>query len=366
MKEPTISVIMSVYNTPESWLRASINSILAQTFNDYEFIIILDKPTDGSDIIVKEYCKLDSRIRCIENETNIGLTKSLNKGLREARGVFVARMDSDDISLPNRFALQYTYMKSHQNCVALGGKVCCFGDRFFIEGRNYNNQEQFRVKMLFGNVGIPHPTAFIRKEILDKKNIRYNEEIKKSQDYQLWVDLMPFGEISELDEVVLFYRIHSNQISYESRVVEASKKDYVRVNMQKCYALEISAKQLEPIIGPLSDTEREFLMTINDIEIPGNDNNSYGAFLDKITMGYIKTDPAKGKLVRKEINLIWCYKAIRQMRYMHNFSMMLNIRFFSVLSHYVLKEILFGYISAKRNGRMAKKLERDYRELIGE
>ncbi|HXK49687.1 MAG TPA: glycosyltransferase family 2 protein, partial [Clostridiales bacterium] len=109
---PAISVIMSVYNS-EQYLQESIDSILDQTFNDFEFIITDDCSTDGSFEIIKSYAMLDKRIKYFRNSENIGLTKSLNLMLDIAKGKYIARMDSDDISMPDRFSKQFDFMENN-------------------------------------------------------------------------------------------------------------------------------------------------------------------------------------------------------------------------------------------------------------
>ena len=120
MKNPKVSVIMSVYNS-DKFLSESIESILNQTFRDFEFIIINDCSTDKSLDIIKKYSKNDNRIVLIENENNIGLTKSLNKGVKIAKGNYIARIDADDTALNNRFEVQYNFLEKNKNIFLVGG-----------------------------------------------------------------------------------------------------------------------------------------------------------------------------------------------------------------------------------------------------
>ena len=208
--QPEISVIMCVYNTKEEYLREAIQSILNQTFKNYEFIII----NDASDIktveILKQY--KDRRIKLITNNKNVGLTASLNIGLKHAIGKYIARMDSDDYSYENRFEKQYNYMEKHLKIDILGSWV------------NENEKINFcggiiptecrKVKMLFLNYGIVHSTAFIRKSFLEKNQLMYDENIKKAQDYKLWVDCFRKGATMNVyPEVLVKYRTHEKQIS---------------------------------------------------------------------------------------------------------------------------------------------------------
>src|SRR4051812_26679567 len=118
---PTVSVLMAVYNG-EQYLREAVNSILSQTFKDFEFIIIDDGSTDRSPELLASYARADSRVKLI-SRPNKGLTKSLNEGLHAARGEFVARMDGDDISLPERFERQVSYLREHPEVVLVGSRV---------------------------------------------------------------------------------------------------------------------------------------------------------------------------------------------------------------------------------------------------
>jgi len=216
---PVVSVIMSVYKEPTEWLHQSIDSILQQTFNDFEFIIICDNPLylDGISLL-NEYAKKDTRIILIFNEKNIGLTKSLNKGLSVAKGRYVARMDADDISKPERLKRQYEYMENHPDVVVLGTKVKQFGKAsLWIKSclsTNYTDEE-LKAQMLLGSC-IAHPTAMIRKIVLDDNNIRYDEEYRYSQDYRLWEQLMPYGNFAKLKQTLLLYRVSNQQITKKS------------------------------------------------------------------------------------------------------------------------------------------------------
>lgn len=130
MRNPKVSVIMSVYKEPVEWLHESIDSILNQTFTDFEFIIICDNPSyDEGIALLYAYKEKDHRIVLIENEKNLGLTKSLNKGITVAKGDFIARMDADDISLPERFEKQMSLLEKHPEIGVCGSIIDYMGDR---------------------------------------------------------------------------------------------------------------------------------------------------------------------------------------------------------------------------------------------
>ena len=144
-----VSVIMSNYNTDIKQLDTAVNSILNQTFSDFEFIIVDDCSTDDS----LEYLRKldDKRIVLLENETNMGLTKSLNIALENARGKYIVRMDSDDISLPNRIERQVEFMQSHQNVIAAGTWVQYFGSKDILYKPVITSNDDYRANLLFSN-----------------------------------------------------------------------------------------------------------------------------------------------------------------------------------------------------------------------
>lgn len=207
--KPQISVLMSVFNTREEYLRKAIESILRQSFTDYEFIIFNDCSDEKTTAILREY--RDKRIRLIENSENRGLTKNLNSGIILAKGKYIARMDADDVSLPNRLKIQYSYMEKHPDIDILGGTVLS-GSKKNVCWR-YFSQEWRRVNLLFANYGIVHPTAFFRTDFLKKNKLFYDEEYDKAQDYELWTRALRIGKLDLCKEPILYYRRHGGQIS---------------------------------------------------------------------------------------------------------------------------------------------------------
>jgi glycosyltransferase involved in cell wall biosynthesis len=223
-----ISVVMSVYNTKEEYLRAAVESILNQDFKNFEFIVILDNPTDNSANIINSYAEQDNRIVVIQNETNLGLTKSLNKGLEIAQGKYIARMDADDVSVPWRLRIQKKYLDAHQDVGVVGAHVYTGikGSRFMTAWSK--NSEKTKIKMLFRNAGVPHPTAMYRASI-DGEKVYYDEQILKSQDYALWAVLINKTKIVVMNEILLLYRIHKDQIS----AVSAGQNKFSSITVQR-------------------------------------------------------------------------------------------------------------------------------------
>ena len=180
-----VSVIMSVYNTPEKWLRQSIESVLNQTFKDFEFIIYEDCPTDNSEIIIDEYAKKDCRLRVVKNSVNKGLTRNLYEAVKISTGDYIARMDSDDICELDRLEKQVSYMDNNENVIVLGSYVNVFSESYNTIGMiNLSDSiETNRIRMLFSNSGVAHSSAIIRRKFLIDKDINYRIEYAKSQDY---------------------------------------------------------------------------------------------------------------------------------------------------------------------------------------
>jgi len=213
----SISVIMSVFNEKEEWLIKSISSVINQSFKNFEFIIINDNPKRGlNDDILNNFRLKDNRIIIIKNNKNIGLTKSLNIGFKKAKGKYIARMDADDISFPERFLKQFNFMENHKQHVACGCFISVFGKINRDDKSLPTNFNQFKNILLIKNP-LPHPTAFIRNKIIKENKIKYDENLKYSQDYGLWAELSKHGFLTNIPEILLRYRVADNQISIKNK-----------------------------------------------------------------------------------------------------------------------------------------------------
>lgn len=211
-----ISVVMPTYNTFAGYLREAVESILTQTFDDFECIIVDDCSSLDESV---QYLKsiTDPRVKIIWNRENLGITKSLNIGLRAAAGKYIARMDSDDVSLSCRFKKQFDFMESHPDVIACGSGVELFGDSFGRFNSKIKNMDEYRIRLLFENPGPCHPTVFFNRELLIRHNLNYDENLIYAQDYGLWVEISRLGKVSALDDVLLRKRMHFDQITGEHR-----------------------------------------------------------------------------------------------------------------------------------------------------
>lgn len=211
-KHPTISVLMPVYNA-ERYVAEAVESILAQTFADFEFIITDDGSTDGSHSILERYAKQDSRIRLI-SRPNTGYVVALNEMLALARSEFIARMDADDISLSERFARQIAFFEAHEECVALGsGYLVMDPDgQPLSEPDVLETHEEIDAALLAGLRGVlAHPSTMFRGRALLQVG-GYRSEFEPCEDRDLFLRLAEVGRLANLKEALLSYRMHSASV----------------------------------------------------------------------------------------------------------------------------------------------------------
>lgn len=210
-----ISVVMPVYNQKESYLREAIESILNQTYTDFEFIIVNDGSTNNAEEIILSY--KDDRIVYIKQE-NQGVAKALNKGLDNAQGEYIARMDSDDISLPHRLAKQVEYLEKHPEVSILGSWYESFPENKIIKIR-----ENIRFLDVLSGGCLCHPSVMMRKKDLAKYNLIYNPDFS-SEDYELWSRAVKYLNIKNIPEVLIKYRNHENNISHKPNIFKDSDR----------------------------------------------------------------------------------------------------------------------------------------------
>lgn len=204
-----ISVIMSVYND-EEYLRSAIDSILNQSYMNFEFIIINDGSSDSSLEIIEELSRLDERILVVNRE-NKGLAYSLNEGIKIAKGKYIARMDADDISMPDRLEKQVKFIEQ-------GDYDIIYGDTFLIDKDGADICPSYRpaevsvvLKNLHINNFIPHPTVFAKRDVFYKYGF-YNPNYKTGQDLELWLRFNNKAKFGYIPEVILKYRISPNSV----------------------------------------------------------------------------------------------------------------------------------------------------------
>lgn len=237
----TVTVLMSVYND-EKFLRGAIESILNQTFTNFEFLIINDASTDSTHAILQEYARKDSRVRVLNNENNMGLTVSLNNGLNSALGRYIARMDSDDISLKQRLERQVDFLDKHPEIGVLGSGAEIIDDNGNIVGKVIptSSPSVIRWRLLFGNCML-HSTVMLRRDIVLQAG-GYPSDCFIAQDYDLWSRLMFMTDICQLPDTLVNYRQNTNAISIKNfdKQAETSVR-VVQRNLTRFFDIELSA-----------------------------------------------------------------------------------------------------------------------------
>ena len=231
---PNISVVMSVFNGA-SYLHESIESILNQSYKNFEFIIINDGSTDETLEIIKSY--KDSRIVLISRK-NKGLIDSLNEAISLAKGEYIARMDADDISYPTRLDEQYTFMEKNADIVVCGAWAKKFGTDNGLSCTPVDDKN-IREKFVITSPFI-HPSVFIRKSSLRKECIKYDSNYIHAEDYKLWLELLRVGKCANIPKVLLRYRVSQGQISNKYRIVQHESAKKIRREFIKQYFKEIN------------------------------------------------------------------------------------------------------------------------------
>ena len=213
MYEIPVTILLPVYNG-EKYLSLAISSVLAQDFTDFELLIIDDGSRDGSEAIIRSFT--DPRIRFVKNEQNLGLVRTLNKGMDLAKGNYIARMDADDVMDPARIGSQFDYLERHDSVAAVASVVDLIDQEgnflgFWKEDKNNSTVAAIRKSLPKYNC-IAHPSVMIRTGVL--KEFRYEPAGKLVEDYDLWLRMTAAGyQIGKLEEVLLHHRILQSSLT---------------------------------------------------------------------------------------------------------------------------------------------------------
>ena len=251
MLSPAVTVLMPVHNG-ERFLKEAIGSILAQSFRDFELLIIDDGSTDRSRQIAESFG--DRRIVLVTNAENRGTVHVLNQGIALAKGRYIARMDADDISLPERLERQVRFMDEHPE-VGVSGT----GMRLIKNGRLRNTRthatsdEELKIQLLFSPCFF-HPTVIIRAELAQAHP--YPDNLVYTQDYNYWTHLAPLTRFANLSEILLYFREHEGQISSKKADLQISNSRALRAKYLKRLVSTPSADQL-PIHHAVAENRKD-------------------------------------------------------------------------------------------------------------
>ena len=245
---PKISVVMPVYNGSK-YLAEAIESILEQSFSDFEFLIINDASTDYSSEIVDKYQKQDERIIFLQNSTNRGGYFARNLGVAAASGEYITVMDQDDVAMPDRFEKQIDYLDSHPGIDVLGGQITIL---------NEDNQagRPIRYNLTPGGISwgtlivcqLSNPTVMMRRKIFSQEGLRYRE-FKTADDYDLWTQLLPGHQMANLPDVLLKYRVHQANLSVTKRQIQIEETVVIlREYIQKVFEAHLPEAQIRGLM----------------------------------------------------------------------------------------------------------------------
>ena len=338
-----VTVLMSVYNG-EKFLTEAIQSILKQTYKNFEFLIINDGSTDKTLEILKSF--KDNRIIILNNESKIGLTASLNRGLKIAKGKYIARMDADDLSFPYRLEYQINYLKKNPEIGVIGSDVIIINDKFNFNKnkKKYYNKKKSLINLflqnpethncslwylLFDNC-FYHPTIMYKRSIINSVN---GYQTKRSEDLDLWTRLFNQTKFYNIKIPLLFYRKHSNQSSVDRRINEYDNRIIARLRVfENLFDQKFSFTQISNLSLRSSFNDFEFKNFIK------NYNDFYFKFIKKYSLSFnenlrVFADYLRFLLViKKKINFL------NKLILYFNF-LIVNLKFFLILIKSIFKLI---------------------------
>lgn len=246
MENPLVTVFIPVYNS-ENYINECLDSIFAQTYQNFEILLVDDGSTDRTVEKIKTYH--DPRIRLICNGKNMGIPYTRNVGLQEARGKYMAIMDADDISMPERLEKQVSFLEQHPDIDAVSSFYIRFGERL-IEKKvttPFNKPEEIQILLLFFDP-IANPATMVRLETLRKHHLIYNPAYFVSQDYDLFARLSTIGKIAIIPEFLLKYRFGHENITKKSKRDRIEKRkriiNQIHADLLKHYQIPITGKEL--------------------------------------------------------------------------------------------------------------------------
>lgn len=245
MSEPFVTVFMPVYNS-EKYVAEAIESIILQTYQNLEILIVDDGSTDRSVEIIEKYN--DPRIRLIQNGENRGIPYTRNMGLQEARGKYLAIMDADDKSHPARIERQVGFLENHPDIDVAGTYYIQFNETTTKKvGIPFIRPDELRLMLLFYNP-IANPSVMLRKETLEKYDLTYDEDFFVAQDYQLWSQLIKVGNIYIMPEYLLYYRFGHENISKKSNEKKCKQRkelmNRIHIDLLNYYGIPLNEKEI--------------------------------------------------------------------------------------------------------------------------
>lgn len=286
---PAISVLMPVYNAGR-FLKEATESILNQTYDDFEFIIVDDGSTDESLDLLERFAAQDKRIRLI-SRPNTGHTIALNEMLGLARAPLIARMDADDVSRPDRFAIQVSFLEAHPEVLCVGGRHEYIDSkgRMLRQRLLPTDDATIQRRLLAGDVVICHPSVMMRRDAVEMAG-GYDPAWKLAQDLDLWLKLGEIGKLANVPELILRYRLHETSVGSKSHAMQVSNLREICAHACKRRGVEV-----------------EFL---NKGWLPTNRRETYESMRKRWWWGFMRGD--------RQMALAYAWQAIRTMPFRPN------------------------------------------------
>jgi glycosyltransferase involved in cell wall biosynthesis len=247
-----IDILMPVHNC-ENYVCDAVESMLNQTYQNFRLMVFNDGSTDNTKEILLSYN--DNRIRYFESEQNIGCTNALNALLKVSDAKYIARMDADDVSLPNRLELQLNFMESNPDFVLCGSGICVFGcDYPETDGYYPENSEEIRVNLLTNNC-IGHPTVMFRNGLFT-----YDNQFEHAEDYHAWANLSKNKNnlMTNIPEVLLKYRLHSQQVSAQKRALQFSTSNKIKTQLLHNISRNFTTNEVDIYLFLVNATWKDF------------------------------------------------------------------------------------------------------------
>lgn len=269
-----VSVVMPVHNGA-LYVAEAIDSILNQTFTDFEFIIINDGSTDTTESVIRRFN--DERISYFKNEKKQQIVNTLNFGVRVAKGRYIARMDADDISHAERLAKQVQFMESRKDIAVCGTWVKTFGDSVF-SWRYPVSPEEVRASLLF-YCPVAHPSVLVRKVVFER--FQYANDFHKSEDYKLWCDVSSCFKIANIPETLLYYRLHDKQTSTLSGRMQLQQSNLIRSELIQNFGLSLDSQLLNVFFKLANEEKVNIKQAKKILKLILSRNNEVGIYQKK-------------------------------------------------------------------------------------
>ena len=296
---PLVSVLMPVYNG-EKYLREAIDSILNQTYSDFEFLIINDGSTDNSENIINSYN--DSRIRYVKNECNLKLIATLNKGTQLAKGKYIVRMDADDISDPTRIERQVILMEKNEDVGLCGSWFTAFGDVQASVCKYKEQHDEILFKMFY-QCHFCHPSLIIRKKVFEDLVIPFDKQFIHAEDYELYFRISTKWKFHNLQESLFKYRIHSLSVSRQNQLIQLEHSLQIRKMFFLLLGIDCSQEELKAFEALNHQDYKAISITSENIQI----------LLESILKGNHQKKVFDISFIEMEIKTLWlnyCYHKV--------------------------------------------------------